>query len=98
MIARGTADLSELDPGRLVTADEVAAAVLYLGEPAAGSTTGTALAVDGGMSGLRLRHAPATTWGGDRRIPILIHRPISDNVVNGDIVVNQHVTIDWGNS
>ena len=53
--------------GRLVTADEVAAAVLYLGGPAAGSTTGTALAVDGGMSGLRLRHAPATTWGGDRR-------------------------------
>ena len=37
---------------------EVAAAVLYLGGPAAGSTTGTALAVDGGMSGLRLRHAP----------------------------------------
>ena len=44
--------------GRLVTADEVAAAVLYLGGRAAGSTTGTALAVDGGMSGLRLRHAP----------------------------------------
>ena len=44
--------------GRLVTAEEVAAAVLYLGGPAAGSTTGTALAVDGGMSGLRLRHAP----------------------------------------
>jgi 2-keto-3-deoxy-L-fuconate dehydrogenase len=44
--------------GRLVTADEVAAAVLYLGGRAAGSTTGTALAVDGGMSGLRLRPAP----------------------------------------
>ena len=44
--------------GRLVTAAEVAAAVLYLGGPAAGSTTGTALAVDGGMSGLRLRPAP----------------------------------------
>ncbi|MDT0572788.1 SDR family oxidoreductase [Streptomyces sp. DSM 3412] len=41
--------------GRLVTADEVAAAVVYLASPAAGSVTGTALAVDGGMQGLRLR-------------------------------------------
>ncbi|MFF1510164.1 SDR family NAD(P)-dependent oxidoreductase [Streptomyces sp. NPDC058326] len=45
--------------GRLVSADEVAAAVVYLASPAAGSVTGTALAVDGGMSGLRPR--PATT-------------------------------------
>ncbi|GJF33501.1 oxidoreductase [Kitasatospora sp. NE20-6] len=43
--------------GRLVTADEVAAAVLYLAGPGAGSVTGTALAVDGGMAGLRLRPA-----------------------------------------
>jgi 2-keto-3-deoxy-L-fuconate dehydrogenase len=41
--------------GRLVSADEVAAAVAYLASPAAGSTTGTSLAVDGGMAGLRLR-------------------------------------------
>jgi 2-keto-3-deoxy-L-fuconate dehydrogenase len=41
--------------GRLVTADEVAAAIQYLASPAAGSTTGTDLAVDGGMSGLRVR-------------------------------------------
>jgi 2-keto-3-deoxy-L-fuconate dehydrogenase len=41
--------------GRLVTADEVAAAIQYLASPAAGSTTGTDLAVDGGMSGLRIR-------------------------------------------
>lgn len=40
--------------GRLVSAGEVAAAMLYLAGPAAGSTTGTSLAVDGGMSGLRL--------------------------------------------
>lgn len=40
--------------GRLVSASEVANAVVYLASPAAGSTTGTALAVDGGMSGLRL--------------------------------------------
>jgi 2-keto-3-deoxy-L-fuconate dehydrogenase len=41
--------------GRLVAPEEVAAAVCYLASPAAGSTTGTALAVDGGMQGLRLR-------------------------------------------
>ena len=40
--------------GRLVTADEVAAAIVYLAGPAAASVTGTALAVDGGMQGLRL--------------------------------------------
>jgi NAD(P)-dependent dehydrogenase (short-subunit alcohol dehydrogenase family) len=44
--------------GRLVSADEVASAVAYLAGPAAGSTVGVALAVDGGMAGLRLR--PAT--------------------------------------
>ncbi|MGW1225782.1 SDR family NAD(P)-dependent oxidoreductase [Streptomyces sp. NPDC002530] len=43
--------------GRLVTAEEVAAAVVYLASPAAASVTGTALAVDGGMQGLRLRPA-----------------------------------------
>jgi 2-keto-3-deoxy-L-fuconate dehydrogenase len=41
--------------GRLVSADEVAAAIAFLASPASGSTTGTALAVDGGMAGLRLR-------------------------------------------
>ena len=41
--------------GRLVTADEAAAAIAYLASPAAASTTGTVLAVDGGMQGLRLR-------------------------------------------
>lgn len=40
---------------RLVQPEEVAAAVAYLASPLAGSTTGTALAVDGGMDGLRLR-------------------------------------------
>ncbi|MFB7451248.1 SDR family NAD(P)-dependent oxidoreductase [Streptomyces sp. NPDC056194] len=44
--------------GRLVSADEVAASIAYLASPAAGSTTGTALAVDGGMAGLRLRPEP----------------------------------------
>ncbi|MFF7356607.1 SDR family NAD(P)-dependent oxidoreductase [Streptomyces filipinensis] len=41
--------------GRLVTAAEVAGAVAYLASPLSGATTGTALAVDGGMQGLRLR-------------------------------------------
>lgn len=40
--------------GRLVSADEVANAILYLANPKQGSTTGTILAVDGGMQGLRL--------------------------------------------
>ncbi|GAA2416249.1 SDR family oxidoreductase [Streptomyces glaucosporus] len=43
--------------GRLVTAEEVAAAVVYLAGPASASVTGTALAVDGGMAGLRPRPA-----------------------------------------
>lgn len=52
------AALSARQPtGRLVRAEEVAAAVAYLVGPAAGSVTGTALAVDGGMAGLRLRPA-----------------------------------------
>ena len=38
----------------MVSADEVAEALAYLASPAAGSTTGTWLAVDGGLAGLRL--------------------------------------------
>jgi NAD(P)-dependent dehydrogenase (short-subunit alcohol dehydrogenase family) len=41
--------------GRLVSAEEVATAVAYLASPRSGSTTGVALAVDGGMQDLRLR-------------------------------------------
>lgn len=44
--------------GRLVTADEVAGAVAYLASPLSGSTTGTSIAVDGGLQALRLP-APA---------------------------------------
>ena len=40
--------------GRLVTPDEVAEAIAYLASPRSSSTTGTLLAVDGGMAGLRL--------------------------------------------
>ena len=43
--------------GRLVDADVVAEAVAYLASPAARSTTGTSLAVDGGMAGLRVSPA-----------------------------------------
>jgi NAD(P)-dependent dehydrogenase (short-subunit alcohol dehydrogenase family) len=50
------AALSARQPhGRLVAADEVAGAVAYLASPLSGSTSGTSLAVDGGMQGLRLR-------------------------------------------
>ena len=40
--------------GRLVNAQEVATAIAYLASPRQASTTGTILAVDGGMQGLRL--------------------------------------------
>jgi NAD(P)-dependent dehydrogenase (short-subunit alcohol dehydrogenase family) len=40
---------------RLVDPKEVAEAIAYLASPAAASTTGVALAVDGGMQGLRVR-------------------------------------------
>ncbi len=40
--------------GRLVSADEVAHAIVYLASPLSGSTTGTILGVDGGTGGLRL--------------------------------------------
>jgi NAD(P)-dependent dehydrogenase (short-subunit alcohol dehydrogenase family) len=42
--------------GRLVSAAEVAHAIAYLASPLSASTTGTLLAVDGGMSGLQLPH------------------------------------------
>jgi 2-keto-3-deoxy-L-fuconate dehydrogenase len=44
--------------GRLVTADEVAAGIAYLASPLAASVTGTALGIDGGMAGLRVRPRP----------------------------------------
>ena len=40
--------------GRLVTAAEIAHAILYLASPLSGSTTGTLLTVDGGMGSIRL--------------------------------------------
>ncbi|PZF94089.1 SDR family NAD(P)-dependent oxidoreductase [Micromonospora deserti] len=55
--------------GRLVSAAEVAAAIAYLASPLAAATTGTVLAVDGGMHGLRLRQAATTA--ADRENPSL---------------------------
>jgi len=42
--------------GRLVTADEVAQAVVHLADPRSSAMTGCVLAVDGGMHSLRLPH------------------------------------------
>ncbi|PZF85285.1 SDR family NAD(P)-dependent oxidoreductase [Jiangella anatolica] len=41
--------------GRLVPPEDIAAAIVYLAGPRAGSVTGTTIAVDGGMQALRLR-------------------------------------------
>jgi 2-keto-3-deoxy-L-fuconate dehydrogenase len=55
------AALSARQPsGRLVSADEVAATICFLASPLNAATTGTSIAVDGGMQGLRLR-PPAPT-------------------------------------
>ena len=56
-----TAGRLSIAAGRLVSAEEVAAAIAYLASPLASATTGTALAVDGGMQGLRLRPRPGTS-------------------------------------
>jgi NAD(P)-dependent dehydrogenase (short-subunit alcohol dehydrogenase family) len=39
----------------MVTPEEVAGGILYLASPLSGSTTGTALEVDGGIHHLRIR-------------------------------------------
>jgi 2-keto-3-deoxy-L-fuconate dehydrogenase len=52
---RRRAELAARQPlGRLGSADEVADAILYLAAPSASFVTGTALTVDGGLSGLRV--------------------------------------------
>ncbi|SDT28260.1 NAD(P)-dependent dehydrogenase, short-chain alcohol dehydrogenase family [Friedmanniella luteola] len=54
-VAERTALEARQPHGRLVSAAEVADAVAYLASPRSRSTTGTSLAVDGGMQELRLR-------------------------------------------
>ena len=41
--------------GRMVTPEEIAAAIVYLAFPTSNSTTGTSLLVDGGVTTLRVR-------------------------------------------
>jgi NAD(P)-dependent dehydrogenase (short-subunit alcohol dehydrogenase family) len=52
--AAATALKARQPMGRLVTAQEVANAIVYLASPLTSSTTGTLLAVDGGMGGVRV--------------------------------------------
>ena len=61
--------------GRLVSAEEVAAAIAYLASPLASATTGTVLAVDGGMHGLRLRPSasPSAEFAGTSHHHHLTH-------------------------
>ena len=54
-IAERLALVARQPHGRLVSAQEVAAAIRYLAGPTAGSTTGSELVVDGGLLGLRPR-------------------------------------------
>ena len=53
--------------GRMVTPQEVAETVVFLASPLNTSTTGTSLAVDGGMHGLRARPRPASTSNQESR-------------------------------
>jgi len=53
-VAAGEALRRRQPMGRLVTAAEVAGSIAYLASPLAASTTGTLLAVDGGMGGVRV--------------------------------------------
>jgi 2-keto-3-deoxy-L-fuconate dehydrogenase len=54
-VAQAVAALIARQPmKRLVTAIEVAHAIAYLASPSSGSTTGSLLAVDGGMAGIRI--------------------------------------------
>lgn len=52
-VAERAALVARQPHGRLVTAEEVALAIAYLASPLAGSLTGVALEVDGGMSRVR---------------------------------------------
>jgi 2-keto-3-deoxy-L-fuconate dehydrogenase len=54
-VAERVALLARQPHGRLVSAEEVAAAICYLAGPDAGSTTGSELIVDGGLVTLRPR-------------------------------------------
>jgi 2-keto-3-deoxy-L-fuconate dehydrogenase len=57
--AAAAAALAARQPmGRLVSADEVAQAIVYLASPLASSITGTLLSVDGGLATLRLPPSP----------------------------------------
>jgi 2-keto-3-deoxy-L-fuconate dehydrogenase len=45
--------------GRLGRAEEIASAIVFLADPSSAFVTGTALAIDGGMAGLRVPARPS---------------------------------------
>ena len=74
--------------GRLVSADEVAGAVAYLASPRAGSTTGVALAVDGGRP-FAVRRGLGQRTG--------VAPPVGDVVLQQDLMIvvrARHIAID----
>jgi 2-keto-3-deoxy-L-fuconate dehydrogenase len=56
--AKRLAQLQSMQPnGRLVTAEQVAAAIAFLASPVSGATTGIELPVDGGMQAVHVLSA-----------------------------------------
>ena len=96
-VAERTALEARQPTGRLVTADEVAAAVLYLGGPLPVRRPARRSPSTVGCRGYASAALPPPL-GRQPEDSDLNHRPTSDNVVILDNVVNEHATSTWGNT